>query len=241
MTASVVLVHGAFHGSGYWRATLKGLADLGITAVAPDLPGHGAHPGPLTDLHGDADAIREVLDSLPAPIVLVGHSYGGAVVTEASEHPKVEHVVFLAAFCLAEGEWVNNAAPEADVEGFDKSELPSLGSALTVDFEGIATLDPVAARPILYSDFDDEQFAEVSATISPQRMANFTEEPAAHGWIERSSTYVVAAQDRTIHPHLQRVMARRTMRAAKWDCGHFPMITQAEKTVKLLAKIAKEH
>jgi pimeloyl-ACP methyl ester carboxylesterase len=242
MTATVVLVHGAFHGSGYWSGTLKGLADRGIAAVAPDLPGHGAHPGPLTDLHGDAAAVRAVLDGISGPVLLVGHSYGGAVVTEASEHPNVQHVLFLAAYCLAEGEHVNNAAPEADVEGFDHDELPGLAAAMHIDhLEGTATLDAVAARPVLYPDLNDEQFAEVSATLGPQRLGNFQEEPAAHGWIERASTYVVCSQDRTIHPHLQRVMARRTMRAAAWDTGHFPMITMTDKTVAMLAKIAERY
>ena len=93
MTATVVLVHGAFHGSGYWAPTLKGLADRGIPAVAPDLPGHGADTRPLADLYGDVDAITEVLDTISGPVVLVGHSYGGAIITSAGMHPSVQHVV----------------------------------------------------------------------------------------------------------------------------------------------------
>ncbi len=242
MAATVVLIHGAFHGSGYWATTLKGLADLGIPAIAPDLPGHGADTRPLADLHGDADAVREVLDTISGPILLVGHSYGGAVITRAGMHPSVEEVVYLAAYLLEEGETVNNAGAAADIEGIDWSGRPRLRDALAVDEDGIGTVVNLdAARAVFYSDFDDEQFAEVSATLSPQRMANFNEHPEAYAFYEKPSTYVVCNNDMTIHPHIQRVLARRAMRAAAWDCGHFPMITEADKTVRFLAKLAEKY
>ncbi len=244
MTATVVLVHGAFHGSGYWASTLKGLADLGIPAIAPDLPGHGADTRPLADLYGDTDAISAVLDTISGPVVLVGHSYGGAIITAAGMHPSVQHVVYLAAFLLEEGETVANAGAAADIEGIDHTGRPSLGAALEIDhLDGIGRIvSQDAARAVFYSDFDDEQVAEIVTTQSPQRMANFEQHPRGeHAFYEKPSTYVVCTEDMTVHPHIQRVMARRSMRAASWDCGHFPMITQNEKTVKLLAKIAGEN
>lgn len=242
MAATVVLVHGAFHGSGYWQSTLKGLADLGIAAIAPDLPGHGADTRPLTDLHGDAAAVEEVLDTISGPVVLVGHSYGGAVITRAGMHPAVQEVVYLAGYLLEEGETVNNAGAAADVEGIDWSGRPKLRDALHIDEDGIGTVANLdAARAVFYSDFDDEQFAEIVTTLSPQRMANFNEHPEAHAFYEKPSTFVVCTQDMCIHPHIQRVLARRSMRAAAWDCGHFPMITEADKTVRFLAMLAGKH
>jgi pimeloyl-ACP methyl ester carboxylesterase len=241
MTATVVLVHGAFHGSGYWRATLKGLADLGISAIAPDLPGHGADPRPLADLHGDADAVREVLDSVPGPVVLVGHSYGGAVVTDAGVHPNVEHVVVLAGYLLEEGETVANAGAAAEIEGIDHSGRPRLSSALHIE-NGIGTIaDPEAARRVFYSDFDDEQVAEILTMTSPQRMDSFSQHPRHHVIYEKPTTYVVCKQDMTVHPHIQRVLARRSRHAAAWDCGHFPMVTQPDHTVGFLAQIAEQY
>ncbi len=242
MAATVLLVHGAFHGSGYWRATLKGLADRGIAAIAPDLPGHGADTRPLADLIGDTDAIVEVLDSISGPVVLVGHSYAGAIITAAGMHPNVQELVYLAAYLLEEGETVANAGAAADIEGIDHTGRPSMGAALDIDFEGIGRIVNVdAAREVFYSDFDDEQFADVLTAISPQRMANFNEHPREYSFYEKPSTYLVCSQDMTVHPHIQRVLARRSMRAAAWDSGHFPMITHADKTVAFLAKIAEKY
>jgi pimeloyl-ACP methyl ester carboxylesterase len=244
MTATVVLVHGAFHHSGYWRGTLKGLADLGVAAVAPDLPGRGSRADePFTDLAGDADAINEVLDGISGPVVLVGHSYGGAVVTDAGVHDSVVEVVWIAGFCLEEGETVANAGAPADVEGIDHTGRPKLGPALHIDpLTDIATVVNLdQARAVFYSDFDDEQFADIITNLCPHPMANMNQHPRHHVFYEKKSTYVVCSDDMAVHPHHQRVMARRTSRAAAWDSGHFPMITHADKTVRFLAKIAQAY
>jgi pimeloyl-ACP methyl ester carboxylesterase len=86
--------------------------------VALDFPGHGADTGMMTDLHGDAAKVTETLNELGEPAVLVGHSYGGAVITEAGEHPAVEHLVFIAAMALDVGEScspLGRASPKTQV------------------------------------------------------------------------------------------------------------------------------
>src|SRR5438132_10381075 len=113
MAAPVVLVHGAFHGAWCFDRVLPLLRDAGVEAVAVDLPGHGDDAGPFADLHGDADRVRAVLDEAGDGAVLVGHSYGGAVVTEAGQHPAVAHVVYLCALALDEGESCATAAVDA--------------------------------------------------------------------------------------------------------------------------------
>ncbi|MFM7685770.1 MAG: alpha/beta hydrolase, partial [Actinomycetota bacterium] len=105
--ATVVLVHGAWHGAWCWAALQHALDDRGIPSLAVDLPGHGASTLPLGDLHGDAAHVGAVLDRIDAPVVLVGHSYGGAVITQAAaERSDVAHLVYLAAFVPAAGESV---------------------------------------------------------------------------------------------------------------------------------------
>ena len=81
---AVVLVHGAWHGAWCWEPAIAALAAAGVTALAIDLPGHGDDPGPLGDLHGDAAHVSSALDALDGPVVLAGHAYGGAVITEAA-------------------------------------------------------------------------------------------------------------------------------------------------------------
>src|SRR5262245_42857940 len=101
--ASVVLVHGAWHCGSCWDAVMPLPDEGGVEASALDLPGHGNSTEPFGDLHGDADSVRRFLDEGEGPVVLVGHSYGGAVVTDAGTHPRVRHVVYLCAFQLDEG------------------------------------------------------------------------------------------------------------------------------------------
>ncbi len=83
----VVLVHGAWHGAWCWAAVQAELDGRGLASLAVDLPGHGASTLPFTDLAGDAAHVADVVARAARPVVLVGHSYGGAVIGEAGAHP----------------------------------------------------------------------------------------------------------------------------------------------------------
>src|SRR3954447_5826138 len=109
MTATIVLVHGAWHGAWCWERLTPLLDGAGVPSVAVDLPGHGADPGPFTDMHGDADRVRDVLDGIDGDVVLVGHSYGGIVITDIGTHPNVRHLVYVAAFAIDADETAGNA------------------------------------------------------------------------------------------------------------------------------------
>ena len=99
MTATVVLVHGAWHGAWCWDLVVEQLLQQDVPVVAIDLPGHGASTEPLTDLHGHGDAVRAALDAIDGPVVLVGHSYGGAVITNAAAgNTNVKALVYIDAF-----------------------------------------------------------------------------------------------------------------------------------------------
>ncbi len=238
--ATVVLVHGAFHNSWYWAAVVRGLGERGITALAPDLPGHGADPRPLGDLHGDAGGMHSLLDGLDGPVVLVGHSYGGMVITEAGEHPAVAHLVYLAAYAPDETESTGNAgAAEAEAEGVDLSGRPSVGGALTVA-DGLASIDPAAAADLLYAGLEADLTALGVSRLEPQRTTSLLQSPAAVAWRSRPSTFLVCTEDRTIQPELQRIMARRTDRTLTCATGHFPMLTRPELVIDLLAGIATD-
>ncbi|HEV2309230.1 MAG TPA: alpha/beta fold hydrolase, partial [Acidimicrobiia bacterium] len=104
MAATVVLVHGAWHGAWCWDYVVERLRANHVEALAIDLPGHGTSTEPLGDLSVDAAALRSVLDDLEDAVVC-GHSYGGAVISEgAADHPAVRHLVYLAAIVLDVGE-----------------------------------------------------------------------------------------------------------------------------------------
>ena len=83
-SAIVVLIHGAWHGAWCWDRVVPQLETAGVPTVAVDLPGHGASTEPLGDLYTHAAFVRDLLDGIDGPIVLCGHSYGGAVISEAA-------------------------------------------------------------------------------------------------------------------------------------------------------------
>jgi pimeloyl-ACP methyl ester carboxylesterase len=111
---TVVLVHGAWHGGWCWEKVIPLLEAAGVDSVAVDLP--------LTSLREDADATRTALDAVPGEAVLCGHSYGGAVITEAGHHPAVAHLAYLTAFACDEGESPAATATDADVPATDLVE-----------------------------------------------------------------------------------------------------------------------
>ncbi len=173
MAAGVVLVHGAWHGAWCFEPVLELLAAAGIDAVAVDLPGHGDDPGPLGDLHTDAARVEEALDRLDGDCVLLGHSYGGAVITEAGVHPSVRHLVYLAAFALDAGESVM-AAAVAESDALDLSyEGPSLADAFVAHDDGTITLEPTGAAACLYHDCDAATTGWALARLGAQPTVTF--------------------------------------------------------------------
>src|SRR4051794_8913459 len=141
MVATGVLVPGAWHGAWCWDEVVSRLGDEGIVGIALDNPSVARAP---SSLHDDAANVRGVLDALDGPVVLVGHSYGGAVVTEAGVHPNVQHVVYLAAFAIDAGESV----AFNELEG---GETTKLGEAMEFDGD-LVHVDPARATEFFFHD-----------------------------------------------------------------------------------------
>ena len=232
MSATVVLVHGAWHGAWCWDAVTPLLAARDVSCVALDLPGHGADLRPLTDLHGHGDAVRAALDTISGPVVLVGHSYGGAAITDAGTHPAVRHVVYIAAFCLDEGESVI----ANDVPGGEAGS--ALESALRFADDGTSTVDPVAAIDGFYADCASDVAERAAAALGPESMTGFAQTPRALAWRERPSTYAVCTEDRAVHPALQRNLARRCDEVVEWPTSHSPFLSRPELVAALLVDLA---
>ena len=238
-----MLVHGAWHGAWCWERVVEGLRARGLRAEAPDLPGHGQDPGPLRDLHGDAAQVREVLDTLAAAgddVVLVGHSYGGAVITEAGTHPAVRHLVYLCALALAEDEsCATIAVGDAAAASISHEDGPDLSAGLVIDPDGISTLgDPELARVCLYNECDPETASWALSRLGPQPMVTFQQTPDAVGWRTTPSTYVVCANDSAVNPEQQRIMGARCGRRIEWDSDHSPFLSHPDLVIDLLAEIA---
>lgn len=234
----VVLVHGAWHGAWCFAALQSALDERGVPSLAVDLPGHGASPLPLTDLYGDAAHVVDTLGHLAArgvhDPVLVGHSYGGAVITEAAHHfPAVAHLVYLAAFAVDEGESVVDllrTLPRRD---------NALGAAVRPGDDGTSTIDPVLAGPAFYGCCDAGTVAASVARLSPQPMATVAQPVRGNPRHRIASTYVVCERDEAVHPDHQRSMAERCRATVVFDTDHSPFASLVGPTADLLARLAR--
>ncbi len=188
---SIVLVHGAFVDGSSWRAVYDLLtADGHHVAVVQN---------PTLSLSGDAAATRQIIDAQDEPVVLVGHSYGGAVITEAGTHEKVTALVYIAGFVPDEGESVEMLGGTPDAPG-----SPILRGAGGFMFQDRARFHASFGADL--SAADAAFLAESQVPWAPDAMAGTVTEPA---WRGKPSWYLIATEDRMILPSAQRAMARR--------------------------------
>lgn len=215
-----VLVHGLWHGAWCWDGVRAALTARGVDSVAVELP--------LTDLPADVAATREALDRFGRPAVLVGHSYGGAVITAAGAHPLVRELVYVAAFQLDEGESVSRLSVGTD------APATRLGEAMRVRGDEVG-VDPELGGQLLYGDAPDDVRTAAVARLRPVGRGLFRGVPDPIAWRTVPSTYAVCTADETVHPQLQRAMAARATRAVEWPCGHSPAATRPQAVADLVA------
>jgi pimeloyl-ACP methyl ester carboxylesterase len=172
-----------------------------------------------------------VLDDIGEPVILVGHSYGGAV-TEAGDHPMVDRLVYIAAFVLDAGESCMSTAIGACMG------RPNLAEGSVTGPDETITLDPMIAAACLYNDCDDTTVGWAALRLGPHPLANLQQEPMAVAWRTRPSTYVVYADDLVVHPELQRAQARRCTSTVEWPTGHLPFPSRPALVVNLLGERA---
>jgi pimeloyl-ACP methyl ester carboxylesterase len=233
----IVLVHGAFNGAWCFDRLVDRLRARGRDAVAVDLPGHGADAGPFGDLHVDAARVTSVLDDVDptSGAILVGHSYGGAVITEAGIHPSVRRLVYLAAFALDADETCGNAAnPAFKAAGYSHAGRPNLGHAFVPDEAGNATLDPAQVPVLFYGDCDQATIDWAMPQLGAHPLANLRQEPAAVAWRTKPSTYAISTDDMAVHPGLQHIMANRCTDQVEWPTAHFSFLSHPDLVADLL-------
>ena len=231
---TVVLVHGAWHGAWCWSALQAELDQRGIASIAVDLPGHGASTAPLGDLHGDAAAVAAVVDRIEGDVVLVGHSYGGGVISVAGAlSSRVRHLVYLAAYVLDAPDSVSRVGLLADVA----PEPPTLLGAAIQRGDGVLTLDPALAVPALYGNCPPSVITASLARVSPQPIASFVQPAGRAAWASVPSTYVVCTDDRAVAPNHQRLMAARCTSVVELDTDHSPFASMPHATANILERI----
>jgi pimeloyl-ACP methyl ester carboxylesterase len=227
---TIVLVHGAFADASGFAGVIGELTAFGHRVIAP--------PNPLRSLAGDAAAVRAVVTAIDGPVLLVGHSYGGAVITQASAGlDNVTGLVYLAAFSLDVGE--SCASVQAP---FPASLLAATVEPTPYDAPG------AAGGPDLYikrDRFRETFCADVpiglaqimGAAQRPLAAAAFSENATAAGWKTLPSWYQLARHDNAIPPQAQRFMAKRMGSAVEEiDGSHTAFIAQPVHTAALISK-----
>lgn len=225
----VVLVHGAWHDAGTWNLVVPLLNSAGIAVRTITLP--SCNPGPtLPGLADDAAAVGALVDDIGEHVVLVGHSYGGMVISAAGHHDAVDHLVYLAAFCPAEGETVVDLAV---------GEPPPLtASALQFNDNGTMTIDPAMAIATFYEDVEPDEAARRTARLTATTASVFTTPSGPPAWTTKPVTSVICAKDRAISlDRVQDMAARANGATVQWDTSHSPFVSQPRLVADLLRSL----
>lgn len=223
--ATVVLVHGAWHGAWCWEKVTPLLAEAGIDAVAVDLPGGDGLPG---DLVADAAAVRTALDTLDGPALLCGHSYGGIVITEAGGHPAVARLLYIAAFVPDVGETIRDTVGTA----------PHRPVSAAVGDDGLLRVDADGAQ-LLYHDCAPADAEAAMARLRPQQVQGFRQPVTTAAWQSRPSTYALCTEDRAVEAGLQRRLAERAgAEIVEWPTGHSPFLCRPDLVAGLLVALS---
>lgn len=230
---TVVLVHGAFADASSFAQVIPRLIARGLDVVAPAVPNRS--------LLGDAAYIASLVRQIPGPVVLVGHSYGGAVITVAGTEDNVKALVYLAGYALEKGESLG------ELQGrFPDSGLSTALVYTPFPLEsGTGTGTDVTVRPdrfpAIFAADVDPRLAEVLAVSQrPLAAQAFADQAPAAAWKTKPSWGLVSSSDRTINPDVERYGYRRAgMTTVEVDSSHLVMLSHPQRVADLIEEAVR--
>lgn len=231
MTASrtqeptVVLVHGAWADGSSWQRVIPILLDKGLSVVAVQ--------NPTSSLSDDVAATTLALNAISGPVVLVGHSWGGAVITQAGTDPKVKALVFVAAFAPAAGETVG--------ELVGKYPNPPALAKITDDGNGNLKLSAAGWIEDVGHDLPETEARVLAVLQPPLPAATFGEKVTQAAWETRPNWYIVSGDDRVVSVDLQREFADR-MKAISSElrAGHLSLLSQPQAVADVIIQAVEQ-
>lgn len=216
---TVVLVHGAWADGSCWSKVISLLQEKRIPVVGVQ--------NPVTSLADDSAATRRALALVKGPVVLVGHSWGGAVITESGDKENVKALVYVAAFAPTKGKSLNELLKDAPV--------PSWQNKLIVDKEGFITMPFDVVANDFAQDIPQNEKELLTAVQGAVAARIFDDKIMTVAWEKKPSWYVVATEDHMIHPSLQRSWAKRMKsKTTELKTSHAPMLSKPREVAAVI-------
>lgn len=216
---SVVIVHGAFADGSDWSRVIPLLQAKGVKVQAVQ--------NGLNSLQDDVAATRRAIDNQKGKVVLVGHSWGGTVITEAGHNDKVAGLVYVAAFAP-------DAGQSTEELGKGYPTPPGIGKVVA-DPEGYLSLPEAAVASDFAQDLPPARTRVMAATQGPIQAKAFGDKTSVAAWLDRPSWFIVSEMDRMIQPELQRAMARKiNARTTSLPTSHVPQQSRPDDVARVI-------
>jgi pimeloyl-ACP methyl ester carboxylesterase len=221
---NVVLVHGAWADGSSWSKLIPLLEAKGLHVVCVQ--------NPLTSLADDVAATKRAIDAQDGPVLLVGHSYGGAVISEAGKNDKVAGLVYVAAFAPDEGE-------SAGSQGKPYGPTPGLGELRPIG-DGFLVLTPKGVAEDFAPDLSTQERSLLTATQTPTQGAALGTPIGAPAWRTKSTWFIVATNDRMISPDQERDSAKKMKATTLFlNSSHVPMLSKPSEVADFIITAAR--
>ena len=212
---SIMLIHGAWHGSWCWDFVEKGLINEGVETHSINLP--------FTGVEDDIASVSNAIDEIDNQVILLGHSYGGIVISGAAEAKRnVDQLIYLSAILLKAGESMQLSGSKIQID---------------VDENLISSVKKSAAIQAFYADVDPN-LAEASIELLRPFPIVAGSKGIGEAWREKHSTYIICREDEAIPPELQYDMAKKADKIIEWECGHSPFLSKPKLVIDFLLDLA---
>ncbi|GAB2458677.1 alpha/beta hydrolase [Comamonas humi] len=223
---AIVLVHGFWGGAAHWSKVIVELARKGHTALhAVELP--------LTSLADDVERTRKMLAQIPGPVLLVGHSYGGAVITEAGNAGNVAGLVYIAAFAPDSGE---------SPGGITQQHLPAAAPNLAPDSDGYLWIKADKFHESFCQDLGADEALAMAVAQKAPLAGTFGDTIGSPAWKHQPSWYQISSEDRMIAPENQQRMSARlnARKVITLDASHASLASRAAEVAALIDEAARQ-
>lgn len=219
---TIIFVHGLWADGSSWNKVIAPLQREGYEVFSVQ--------NPTTSLADDVAATKRVIERASGPVVLVGHSWGGVVITEAGADPRVKALVYVAAYLPDVDEGIaalGSKAPETQLQSY----LQQVGGVLTLSKEGV--------QKAFANDLPEAEQNIVYATQTPASPTVFGDKVTNASWKQKPHWYILSKNDKAINPELQRIMSKRAeAKTTELDASHVPMLSKPNEVLKVVKEAA---